>query len=140
MNIALWIVQALLAVAFGMAGAMKLATPVDELVANGMTFAAHVPAWVPKLAGAAEVLGAVGLVLPAALKIKPALTPLAAAGLVVVMILAVGTHVVLGEWAALGGPIVLGALSAFVAWGRYAARPIAPRGASSSAESAEVGA
>jgi len=127
MNIALWIVQALLALAFGAAGAMKLATPVDELVANGMTYAAHVPVWVTKLAGASEVVGAVGLILPAALRIKPILTPMAAAGLVTVMLGAIATHVILGEWGALGGPVVLGVMAAFVAWGRFTARPIVPR-------------
>ncbi len=127
MNIALWIVQALLAVAFALTGFMKLTTPTEALVEAGMTYAAHVPAWMPKLAGAAELLAAIGLILPAALKIKPWLTPLAAAGLVVVMVLAMGLHASLGEWSALPVNLVLGGLAGFVAWGRFKARPIAIR-------------
>ena len=127
MKIALWIVQALLAVAFFMAGIMKLTAPLDELIANGMTFVEHTPALVVRFIGLAEVLGAVGLIVPALTKIQPKLTPLAAASLSVVMILAVIVHVALGETASVGAPIVLGLLSAFVAWGRTARAPIAPR-------------
>jgi putative oxidoreductase len=127
MNIALWIVQALLALAFLLAGAMKLAMPVDALLQNGMTFVEHMPAALVRLIGAAEVAGALGLILPSALRIKPKLTPLAAAALAFVMALAAITHVVLGELGALGAPIMLGSLAAFVAWGRSTNQAIAPR-------------
>ena len=126
MKITLWILQALLALLFAMAGLFKLATPIDELVASGMTYAADYP-WMLYLAGGAEVLGAIGLILPAATRIKPGLTPLAAAGLALVMFLAIGLHLVRGEFAALGGPAVLMALSVFVAWGRWKKAPITPR-------------
>lgn len=128
MKITLWILQVLLAAAFGMAGAMKLATPIDELVANGMAFAADFP-WMARLAGGAEVLGAIGLILPAATRIKPGLTPLAAASLGLVMLLALVLHLVRGEIAGLGAPAVLMTLSLFVAWGRWKKAPITPRGA-----------
>lgn len=118
MNIALWAVQVLLALAFAGAGFMKVSTPIPDLLAQGMTFVAHVPAWLVRFIGAAELAGAAGLVLPWALRIQPWLTPLAAAALVVVMVLAAGAHVLEGELAGLAAPIVLGGLSALVAWGR----------------------
>ncbi len=127
MHIALWIVQALLAFAFLMAGGMKMAAPMSELLANGMTFVEHTPEGVVRFIGLSEFLGALGLILPSALRIQPKLTPIAAGLLAVVMVLGAGTHVVLGEFAALGAPIFLGGLSAFVAWGRTSKRPIAPR-------------
>ena len=127
MNIVLWILQGLLALAFVAAGGMKLALPIEELLANGMTFVEHMPAFLVRFIGAAEVAGALGLLLPAATRIAPKLTPLAAASLAVVMILAVGTHVWLGEYGAVVPPIVLGSMAAFVAWGRAIKRPIERR-------------
>ena len=127
MKIALWIVQSLLAAAFLMAGAMKVTTPQAELVAQGMAWAAAVPAWVPPLAGVAEVLGALGLLLPSVTRIKPRLTVLAALGLVLVMLLAVGLHLALREGPQTLAPLVLGALAAFVAWGREKKAPISEK-------------
>jgi putative oxidoreductase len=127
MHIALWIVQALLAFAFLMAGGMKMAAPISELLANGMTFVEHTPEALVRFIGVAEFAGALGLILPSALRIQPKLTPIAAGLLAVVMVLGAGTHVMLGEFSALGAPIVLGGLSAFVAWGRWTSKPIAAR-------------
>lgn len=124
MNVALWIVQALLALAFLLAGGMKLATPIDDLVANGMAFAEHVP-YLVRFIGLSEVAGALGLILPMALNIKPKLTPIAAGALAFVMVLAAATHVMLGDFAGLGAPVMLGSLAAFVAWGRGAKRTLA---------------
>ncbi len=124
MNIALWILQSVLAIAFVMAGGMKLVTPIDQLVKSGMLFAQDVPVWLVRFIGVSEVAGALGLILPAALKIQPKLTPIAAALLSLVMVLALGTHVMRGEMAAIGAPIVLALLSAFVAWGRFVKAPI----------------
>ena len=84
MNIALWIVQGLLAALFLFAGGMKLITPIEE-----MTKQIAMPGWFLRFIGVAEVLGAIGLILPWLLKIRPGLTPLAAAGLAVIMIGAV---------------------------------------------------
>jgi putative oxidoreductase len=125
MNIALWIVQALLALAFLMAGGMKLVVPIDQLLANGMTLVEQVPVALIRFIGLSEVAGALGLILPAALRIQPKLTPLAAAALAFVMLLAVITHAWLGE--AFGAPLVLGLLAMFVAWGRSAKQPISSR-------------
>ena len=124
MNILLWLVQILLAAAFGMAGVMKATQPVDVLAANGIAWAPQVPLVLVRFIGISEFLGAVGLILPALTKIKPFLTPLAALGLLTIMILAMGFHVSRGEAGALPFNIVLGGLAAFVAWGRTSKAPI----------------
>ena len=117
MKIALWIVQALVALAFLGAGSMKLFTPYEDIAAQ-MAWAADAPAWLVRFIGVAEVAGALGLILPPLTKIKPWLTPLAALGLTVVMVLAVGTHVVRGEYGDMVGSVVLLVLSALVWRGR----------------------
>lgn len=127
MHIVLWIVQALLALAFLGAGAMKIATPIPELLANGMTFVEHVPPFLVRFIGLSEVLGGLGLILPAATRIKPVLTPIAAAALALVMILAALTHIAMSEFGGIVAPLVLGLLSAFVAWGRMKKHPIQAR-------------
>ena len=80
-----------------------------------------------RVIGVAELLGALGLILPAATRVKPMLTPLAASGLATVTLLAAIFHISRGELGALPIPLVLGGLAAFVAWGRAAKAPIAPR-------------
>lgn len=122
----LWLTQLVLALMFGMAGWMKSVMPAVEL---GMyvPWAPDVPLALVRFIGASEFLGALGLVLPALTRIKPVLTPLAAALLVVVMILAMIFHLVRGEPASIVMPLILGLLAAFVAWGRYYRAPIAPR-------------
>lgn len=127
MNVALWIVQALLALGFLATGGMKLFLSVDELVANQIAFVTSVPIELVRFIGLAEVLGALGLILPAALKIQPKLTPIAAALLTFVMVLAVGVHLILGHLATLPAPIVFGLLAGFVAWGRWFKVPITAR-------------
>ncbi|MEW5739691.1 MAG: DoxX family protein [Myxococcota bacterium] len=124
LHIGLWVAQVLLALAFGAAGAMKAFTPAAEL-ATKMAWVNHVPAGLIPFIGLSEVAGALGLILPALTRIKPVLTPVAAALLVVVMVLAGALHVSIGE-----PPIpnvILGALAGFVAWGRFKRAPIAPR-------------
>ena len=105
---------------------MKLLTPVDQLAAQ-MEFVNHAPSFLPKFIGLSEVLGAIGLIVPAATRIKPALTPLAAAALTLVMVLAAITHIALGEFGAIVPSLVLGGLSAFVFWGRSKVAKIEPR-------------
>jgi uncharacterized membrane protein len=92
MTIALWIVNALLALVFLAAGAMKLARPKAALIERGMGWAQGVSDTNVKLIGLAEVLGAIGLILPLAVNIAPVLTPIAAIGLAVVMNGAAETH------------------------------------------------
>jgi uncharacterized membrane protein YphA (DoxX/SURF4 family) len=127
MNIALWAVQILLAGAFGFAGVLKSTQPIDTLVQNGIGWAAEVPVALLRFIGIAELAGALGLVLPAATRIRPSLTPLAALGILTIMILAMAFHLSRGESEALPTNLILGGLAAFVAWGRTNRAPIAPR-------------
>lgn len=126
LHIGLWVAQGLLAFAFTGSGLMKLMTPHDVLAAQ-MPWAADAPSFLPLFIGASEVAGAIGLILPSALRIQPRLTPLAAALLAVVMVLAAGTHAMYGEYPMMVPNFVLGGLAAFVAWGRSIAAPIAPK-------------
>jgi putative oxidoreductase len=132
MHIALWVVQVLLAFAFFMAGGTKVAQPIEEL-AKQMAFVSEMPALVVRFIGLSEVLGAIGLIgliVPAATRIKPELTKVAAGLLAVVMLLAFLSHFVLTSDPSHAPPsLVLGLLSAFVAWGRHKKAPIMPRGA-----------
>lgn len=125
LHLGLWVVQVLLAVAFGMAGLMKMTTPIEELGKN-LPWVLELPG-LARFIGVSEFAGALGLILPSATRIQPKLTGIAAAALVVVMVLAVGFHVMKGELAHTAPSLVLGALSAFVAWGRLKAAPISPR-------------
>lgn len=122
-NFALWAIQGILAVAFGMAGFMKLATPIPELAAN-MAWAAEVPALMVRFIGLSELLGAIGLIVPALTRIKPEYTTYAAIGLVAVMVLAAIFHVVRGEYEFILINVILGGLAAFIAWGRHTKVPI----------------
>lgn len=124
MHILLWVVQLLLACAFGMSGVMKSTQPVHVLVQNGIAWAGQVPLPLLRFIGISELLGAIGLILPAATRIKPSLTPLAALGLLTIMILAMAFHLSRGEVGATPINIVLGGLAAFVAWGRTKKAPI----------------
>jgi uncharacterized membrane protein YphA (DoxX/SURF4 family) len=123
MNITLWIVQIVLAIVFLWHGTLFLAPPA-ELVE---TMNAQIAPWLRTLIGVAEVLAAVGLILPSATRTLPKLTPLAAAGLMLVTLCAAGLHILRGEVATAIMPAVLFVLAALVAYGRGRARPIAPR-------------
>jgi putative oxidoreductase len=125
LRIGLWVVQVLLALVFAMSGGTKLALPYEELLKQG-PWVQSVPAGLVKFIGVAEVAGALGVILPAATRIKPLLTPLAAAGFVVIMVLASVLHLSLGQPPIL--QVFLGGLAAFVAWGRFRKAPIGPRG------------
>ena len=119
MNIVLWIIAGLLAFAFLAAGAMKLAQPKEKLAASGMAWTETFSPGTVKLIGALEVLAALGLILPAALDIAPILVPLAALGLVLIMIGAAITHARRKENQMIGVNVVLLILAAIVAWGRF---------------------
>ena len=92
MNVAMWIAAAVLAVAFLAAGAMKLTQPKEKLAQSGMGWTEDFSPGAIKAIGALEVLAAIGLILPAALDIVPDLVPVAAVGLVVLMLGAIVTH------------------------------------------------
>jgi hypothetical protein len=114
MNIALWIVQGLLAALFLFAGGFKLVMPIEE-----MTKQMPMPGLFLRFIALCEVLGALGLILPGLLRIRPGLTPLAAAGLVIIMIGAVVVTLMTGDIPTALLPLVVGILAAFVAYGRW---------------------
>ena len=118
MTYALWIVQGLLALLFLWAGGMKLLLPLEQL-----TGPIPLPGLFMRFIGVAEVLGGIGLVLPGLLRIRPGLTPLAAAGLVIIMIGATVLTLGSGDVAMALIPLVVGLLSAFVAYGRWRLAP-----------------
>jgi len=120
MNIALWIVQALLAALFLFAGGMKLIMPIEEMMKQ---MPIPLPGWFVLFTGVVEVLGAIGVILPWLLRIRPGLTPLAAAGLVIVMIGATAYTLAAGDVASALIPLVVGILAAFVAYGRWRLTP-----------------
>jgi uncharacterized membrane protein YphA (DoxX/SURF4 family) len=118
MNKFLWILQILLALAFLGAGTMKLSMPKKKL-RERMAYVDDFSDATVKSIGAVEVLGALGLVLPAATGIAPILTPLAATGLAIVMILAAVVHVRRGEAKQTPVNVVLFLIAAVIAWGRF---------------------
>ena len=127
MTYVLWIVQGLLALLFLFTGGIKLVLPLEVL-----TEGSPLPGWFVRFLGVAEVLGAIGLILPGLLRIRPGLTPLAAAGLVIIMIGATVLTLAGGEVAPALIPLVVGLLSAFVAYGRWRLAPL--RGSSAPSE------
>jgi len=119
MTYALWIIQGLLAAIFLFAGGTKLVLPLDVLMSMGSPNQIQLPGWFVRFIGVVEVLGALGLILPGLLRIRPGLTPLAAAGLVIIMIGATVLTLVADGVAPALIPLVVGLLSAFVAYGRW---------------------
>lgn len=119
MNVVLWIVAGLLAAAFLAAGAMKLSRSKEQLASSGMAWTEDFSPGMVKLIGLLELLAGLGLVLPAALDIVPVLVPLAALGLVLMMIGAVVVHVRRKEFNRIAPSAVLLVLAAVVMWGRF---------------------
>lgn len=117
MNTALWIVQGLLGAMFIMAGLMKATQPKEKLAK--MTWTSRWSAGMIKFIGVAELLIGLGLILPQLTGILPVLTPIAAAALCVVMLLAAADHYKAKEMKEVGVNIFILALAAFVAYGRF---------------------
>jgi putative oxidoreductase len=109
-----------------MSGFMKVAQPIEQL-SQMLPWASEVPAALVRFIGISEVLGGLGLLLPALLRIKPQLTVWAALGLVAVMVFASIFHISRGEFSAIGMNLILAAVALFVAWGRAKKAPIQPR-------------
>jgi uncharacterized membrane protein YphA (DoxX/SURF4 family) len=124
MNITLWITQALLALLFLFAGGTKLIMPIEEMTKQ-MTV--PLPGVFLRFIGVCEVLGGLGLVLPWLLRIRPFLTPLAAAGLVVIMVGATAITLMTGEIVMALMPLVVGILCVFIAYGRWRLAPSSTR-------------
>lgn len=122
MNITLWILQVLIGVFFVFSGYGKAFFTWEELQRipwiDGVTHGLII------FIGWSEILGGIGVILPAAVKVKPILTPLAAAGLALIMILATGFHIMRGEYDLMVVTIVLGAMAVLAAYGRFVLKPI----------------
>jgi putative oxidoreductase len=123
MNILLWILQLVLAAAFLAHGWLLLSPPPDIAVQMNATL----PRWFQVFLGVAEVLAAVGLILPAATRVLPWLVTWAAGGIIIVMIAATGWHAVRGEMSSAAITLVLLAMASVVAYMRHRVRPIAAR-------------
>lgn len=123
MNIVLWAVQILLALGFGMAGIMKLTQPREKLVER-MAWVNDFSQNIIRVIGLLEVLGAVGVILPALTGILPWLTPIAAVGLVLVMLGAMLTHYRRHEYSMIGMNVILLLLAVVVVYGRFVAMPL----------------
>ena len=113
-TVLLWIIQGLLALVFMFAGVMKFLMPIEE-----MTKQVPLPGLFLRFIGLAEVLGAIGLILPGLLRIRPGLTPLAAAGLAIITVGATVVTLMIGGGATALFPLVVALLSAFVAYSRW---------------------
>ena len=123
MNIALWIVQGLLALAFLLAGSMKAFAPLNTVRKN-MSWANDFSVPFVRFIGVAELLGGIGLILPAITGIQSWLTIAAALGLVLVMVSASVFHASRREYQNIGMNVVLLLLAAFVVLGRWALAPL----------------
>lgn len=125
-NIAIWAGQIALALLYLM-GAWFHFFPPEQAAAMGAVWMTEVPIALPRFIGVMEVLGVLGLILPAATRIMPHLTVWAAAGLLAIQALAIPFHAVRGEFEPLPFNLIYVALAVFVLWGRARKAPIAPR-------------
>jgi hypothetical protein len=121
-NASLWTIQALLALVFLFAGGMKLVVPIEMLKGP-----VALPGAFMRFIGVCETLGALGLILPGVFRIRTALTPLAASGLVIIMIGATTVTLVGGLVTPALVPVVVGTLASVVAYGRWRVSPLAIR-------------
>ena len=122
LNISLWTAQILLAALNLMAGGNKLFQSIEEL-SKMLPWAADMPAGMVRFIGLSELLGGLGLLLPSILHIRPGLTPLAAAGLAVLQVLAAFFHISRGETSMIGVNGLFAAIAVFIAWGRSKKAP-----------------
>jgi uncharacterized membrane protein YphA (DoxX/SURF4 family) len=125
MTYILWILQVLLALLFLFAGGSKLVMPIEAMQQGPVVL----PGYFLRFIGVVEVLGGLGLILPSLLRIKPGLTPLAAAGLIIIMI---GATII--TWVGMGVapaliPLIVGLIAVFIAYGRWRLAPIRGRAA-----------
>ncbi|MCE7042465.1 DoxX family protein [Dyadobacter sp. CY312] len=126
LHIALWSAQVLLAASMVWGATMKLFTPIDEL-SNMWPWAAQVSPAFLNFTAIVDILGALGLILPALLRIQPTLTPIAAVGIVVLMISAAAFHIQRDEASQIGANVAFAFVAIFIAWGRFTKAPIAPK-------------
>ena len=122
MNIVLWILQILLGIYFLFIGFLHLIVPRN--LPPPILWMYDLPAWLLYVSGSTEILGGLGLILPGLTRIHTWLTPLAASGLVLVMLGAMIYHLTRGEYSFLLANLILTALLAFIAYGRWRIKPL----------------
>jgi uncharacterized membrane protein YphA (DoxX/SURF4 family) len=122
MDIAAWVAQVIAALAFGFHGYLLVFRPKQAL--QQFPWAGDVPENLKRFIGTAELVGAIGLIVPAVTKLLPWLTPLAAVGLAAIMVLAAVFHISRRESLGVVFNLVLGAIAAFVAYARYVVVPL----------------
>ena len=120
-NVLLWVIQALLALLFLFAGGTKFVLPTEQLTQGGWSLGFI------RFIGVCEIVGAIGLIVPSVTRIRPSLTPLAAAGLVIIMIGATVVTLRTPQPAGAVIPGIVGLLAAFVAYGRWRVVPLRGR-------------
>ncbi len=123
LNYAIWTAQFVLGAMFLMAGIMKVTSSIEDLHLK-MSWTLAMPDLVVRFIGTSELLGALGLLLPSLLRIRPSLTPLAALGLALVQILAAVFHISRGEFNFIGINAFMAAVAIFIWWGRAKKVPI----------------
>ncbi|MCI0393448.1 MAG: DoxX family protein [Chloroflexi bacterium] len=124
MNVVLWIVQVLVGLAFVAAGYTHGFRAEQMRSQQGMQWIAAVPRGLLNFIALSEILGGIGVIVPALTGILPWLTPLAAAGLALIMLLAAGFHLMRREYPNIVFNLILLALAAFVAYGRFVIQPL----------------
>ena len=117
LHIILWVAQIILGGMFIMAGTMKSTQPIVDL-SKSVPWTANVPSVLVRFIGVSELLGGIGLILPSLLRIKPILTPVAAIGILLIMVFALVYHIMNGETNVIGINLAFGVVAAFIAWGR----------------------
>jgi len=125
-HIVLWIFQIILGIMFLLGGAAKAFQPLEELTKQ-LAWAEEVSIYKIRLAGISEILGALGLVLPSIFRKVPILTPLAALGLALIMVLAAEIHLYRREFFEAGINAIIFCIMLFIAWGRFKKAPIISR-------------
>ena len=123
MNIVLWVAQVALAGMFAMAGFTKVSMSIPEVI-EAVPALEGMAGGLIRFIGTAELLGAIGLIVPALTRIQPKLTAYAGIGLAIIMVLAAIVHGTRGEFPMIGMNVVLGAVALFIAWGRMKKAPI----------------
>lgn len=123
LHVLLWVAQILLGLSFIFGGAMKAFQPMHELEV-AMAWAEAIPVWLMRFIGISELLGGLGLIIPALFRFSPKLIPWAAAGLATVMLLAAIFHLWRGEIGAIVANAIIGSIAVFIAWGRFKKVPI----------------
>ena len=126
LNISLWIAQTLLASTLLFGGATKLFQPIEQVSAM-WPWTGQIPIELVKFTGIIDLLGAIGLILPALLRIKPILTPMAAIGTLALMICASIFHISRGEASQIAPNIVFASIAIFIAWGRFKKVPVSEK-------------